>query len=354
MVEAPRPASTAGRRWMLPVALFVLIAVLGVFYAKWYPYYFKALSAASSHTLGTSFIVGANGHPPAVGFSAAVSFFVDYFKDIWIALVVGILVGAGVQTLLPASWLYRTLGRVSSKSRMLAIAAAVPSMMCTCCSSPIVVSMKKSKLSNGAALGYWLGNPVLNPATIIFMGFVLGWDWALLRIVMGLILVVGVSWLGDRWAAKSGGDASEPEIAIQPPEDEPATLGRYARAVGRLVLFLIPEYIVIVAILGAVRAWFFPVVGAGVGHSLWLMVLLAIAGTLFVIPTAGEIPIVQTLLSAGLGLGAGGALMMTLPAISLPSMAMVSTQLGRRAVLQVAGLVAVAGIITGLLALWLL
>jgi uncharacterized membrane protein YraQ (UPF0718 family) len=350
-VSHTQPSPT--RRWLWPVVLFVGITVLGVFYAKWYPYYFKTFTAASTHTLGTSFVLSSNGHPPAVGLAAAWSFFVAYFKDIWIALVVGILVGAGVQTLLPASWLFRVLGRVGAKSRVIAIAAAVPSMMCTCCSSPIVASMKKSKLSTGAALGYWLGNPVLNPATIIFMGFVLGWKWSLLRIFMGLVLVFGAAWIGDRWLSK-GSAAADPAVVVEPPADEPATFRRYAAAVGRLTVGLIPEYIVIVAILGAVRAWLFPVVSPTVGHSLWLMVVLAIFGTLFVIPTAGEIPILQTLLGSGLGLASGGALMMTLPAISLPSMAMVSTQMGRKEVVYVAGLVAVAGIITGMLALWLL
>ena len=342
------------RKWVWPVILFIAITVVGVWYAKWHPYYGKAFTAAATHSIGTSFVFSSSGHAPTVGLGAAWSFFVAYFKDIWIALVVGILVGAGVQTLLPASWLYRVLGRVSAKSRTLAIAAAVPSMMCTCCSSPIVVGMKKSKLSTGAAFGYWLGNPVLNPATIIFMGFVLGWNWALLRIVMGLVLVFGAAWLGDRWMKGRQGDQNVPDVPITPPVDEPATFGRYASAVGRLVIGLVPEYIVIVAILGALRAWLFPAVGPVIGHSLWLMVVLAIFGTLFVIPTAGEIPIVQTLLGSGLGLGAGGALMMTLPAVSLPSMAMVSTQVPRADLLKLAGVVAVAGIITGLLAMWLL
>lgn len=351
-MQVPIHQSPASRRWRLPVVLFLAIAIVGVFYAKWYPYYFKALSTASTHTLGSSFIIGAHGHPPAVGFGAAVSFFVGYFKAIWIALIVGILVGAGVQTLVPVSWLYRILGRMSAKSRVLAIAAAVPSMMCTCCSAPIVVSMKKSNLSTGAALGYWLANPVLNPATIIFMGFVLGWGWALLRIVMGSILVFGASWIGDRWMQQR--TTGEAEIPVEPPQDEAASWRRYGQALRRLMVGLIPEYIVIVALLGAVRAWLFPVVSPQVAHSLWLMVAFAVVGTLFVIPTAGEVPIVQTLLGSGLGLGSGGALMLTLPAISLPSMAMVSTRLGRREVLQVAGIVAVAGIATGLVALWLL
>ena len=43
-----------------------------------------------------------------------------------------------------------------------------------------------------------------------------------------------------------------------------------------------------------------------IGHAAWLPPLLAAAGTVFVIPTAGEVPIVQTLQHAGLG-GAGAA-----------------------------------------------
>ncbi|MCL5115597.1 MAG: permease [Firmicutes bacterium] len=351
-VPVESPASRA--RWRWPVAIFVAITVLGVFYAKWDPYYFKAFSAAAHHTLGKSIVTGASAKAPAVGFQAALSYTVAYFKDIWIALLVGLLVGAGVQTLLPAGWLYRVLGRVSPKSRALALAAAVPSMMCTCCSAPIAVSMKKSRLSTGATLAYWLGNPVLNPATIIFMGFVLGWNWALLRIVMGLALVIGASWLGDRWMTKDEAANAASLQDLPTPVETPPTLGRYFSTLGRLVIGLIPEYIVIVAALGAARAWLFPAMNPAIGHSLWLMLVLAIFGTLFVIPTAGEIPIIQTLMSYGLGLGAGGTLMLTLPAISLPSMAMVGQQLGAKTMTKVALLVAVAGLLTGLLALWLL
>ncbi len=350
-MQVPATNTPSRTRWGVPVAIFIVVAILGVFYAKWYPYYFKAISAASTHALGSSIVTGGtSAHAPAVGFQAAWQYTVAYFKDIWIALVVGLLVGAGVQTLLPASWLYRVLGRVSPKSRALAIAAAVPSMMCTCCSAPIAVSMKKNNLSTGATLAYWLGNPILNPATIIFMGFVLGWKWSILRIVVGLALVITASWLGDRWMQKKDqAPAAIPDVA--PPADVPPTLGRYFSTLGRLVVGLVPEYIVIVAVLGAVRAWLFPAMSPALGHSLWMLLVLAVFGTLFVIPTAGEIPIVQSMMSYGLGLGPAGALMMTLPAVSLPSMAMVSQQIAKKDMAKVAALVAVTGVVTGLLAM---
>jgi uncharacterized membrane protein YraQ (UPF0718 family) len=51
-------------------------------------------------------------------------------------------------------------------------------------------------------------------------------------------------------------------------------------------------------------------------------VAFAVAGAVFVIPTAGEVPIVQAMLALGVGVGPAAALLMTLPPISLPSMAM--------------------------------
>jgi hypothetical protein len=36
-----------------------------------------------------------------------------------------------------------------------------------------------SAVSMGGALAFWMGNPLLNPATLVFMGFVLGWHFAL-------------------------------------------------------------------------------------------------------------------------------------------------------------------------------
>ncbi|MGH6955736.1 MAG: permease, partial [Caulobacteraceae bacterium] len=70
----------------------------------------------------------------------------------------------------------------------------------------------------------------------------------------------------------------------------------------------------------------------------------------FVIPTAGEVPIVQAMLSLGVGAGPAGALLMTLPPISLPSMAMVSTSFPPRTLAMVAGGVVAFGLAGGALA----
>ena len=78
---------------------------------------------------------------------------------------------------------------------------------------------------------------------------------------------------------------------------------------------------------------------------------MAVGGTLFAIPTAAEIPIVQTLAAAGLGPLGAGVLLTTLPAISLPLLAMAGRAFPKRVLACLATCVALVGISTGPVAL---
>jgi uncharacterized membrane protein YraQ (UPF0718 family) len=346
--EPVRPQRQPAATW--GVVLFVCVLVAGLYYVKWHPYYHKALLAAAKHSIGNSIIAGKAAAPPAVGWRAAWDYTVTYVQSIWQALVVGLLVGSGVQALLPRTWLLRVLGRTGFASTAIAGLAAVPAMMCTCCAAPAAVGLKKSQASVGATLAFWLGNPVLNPATMIFMGFVLGWHWAALRLVVGLVLVFGVAYLAQRFVGAEDVPA-EAAAAVAAPDDARPLLVRWGAALWELAVSLLPEYAVILLVLGAVRAWLFPAMNPAVGHSLWLMLALAVAGTLFVIPTAGEIPVVQSLMAFGLGSGGAGVLLTTLPAVSLPSLVMLGRAVPARALVLVAVSVAVLGLLTGAVAM---
>lgn len=117
-----------------------------------------------------------------------------------------------------------------------------------------------------------------------------------------------------------------------------------------MTLRLIPEYIVIVLLLGAARAWMFPHIGPDIGEQWFWIVALAVAGMLFVIPTAGEVPIVQAMLALGMGIGPAAALLMTLPPVSLPSMAMLVQSLPWQLLLALAAAVVGFGVLAGVIA----
>jgi uncharacterized membrane protein YraQ (UPF0718 family) len=332
--------------------VFALLAIAGLFYVKWFPYYHRAFTAEATHSIGASILTGASASAPAPSFAAALGFAWAYGKAIWQAMVLGLLLGSGVQALLPARWVARVLGRHGFGSVAAGGLLAVPGMMCTCCSAPVVAGLRERQASTGGALAFWLGNSVLNPATLVFMGFVLGWQWSALRLVLGVLLVFGVGWAANRFVATQDANAANARIAelVQQQTDGGNIFVRWAGIFARMAVRLIPEYVVLVLLLGAARAWLFPHIGPEVTSSIGWIVAFAVAGMLFVIPTAGEVPIIQAMLALGVGVGPAGALLMTLPPVSVPSFAMLSRSFTPHVLTLVAVAVVAFGIVAGLAA----
>jgi uncharacterized membrane protein YraQ (UPF0718 family) len=134
-------------------------------------------------------------------------------------------------------------------------------------------------------------------------------------------------------------------------EEQGNLFKRWMRTLFPLIWDTIPAYFIVVLILGAVRAWLFPAIGTAWADSMLVVIGPAIAGTLFIVPTAGEIPIVQSLMAFGLGVGPGAALLMTLPAISLPSLLMVRRVFPTKVLFFVTALVTLVGILSGAVAM---
>jgi uncharacterized membrane protein YraQ (UPF0718 family) len=336
---------------MLGLAVFLLIAVAGLYIVKWSPYYQRAFFAAEHHSIGTSILTGTASAPPAPSIDAALDYAMAYGKAIWKAMVLGLLLGSALQTLLPPRWIARALGGSGIGSVATGGLLSIPGMMCTCCAAPVVVGLRERRAAPGAAVAFWLGNTVLNPATLVFMGFVLGWNWSALRLAVGLVMVFGLGYVVNRLASPQESAAADAQATEALGElDAGRSFLRWFTVLGQMALRLIPEYVVLVLVLGAARAWLFPMVGPEVGNTLPWILAFAVAGMLFVIPTAGEVPIVQAMLSLGVGVGPAAALLTTLPPISAPSVAMLWRSFRPRVLAVVAASVVALGIAAGLLA----
>jgi hypothetical protein len=333
-------------RWLL----FFALAIAGLAYVKWLPYWDRAFTAAATHSIGQSILMGKAASAPPASVDAALAYGLAYGKAIWKAMVLGLLLGSGAQALLPADWIARLLGKHRFGSAVAGGLLALPGMMCTCCAAPVVAGLRRQQASAGGAIAFWLGNSVLNPATLVFMGFVLGWRWTALRLVLGIAMVFGLGYLANRLTSAREASQAEEAAAVMAAAPQDAPFRRWLTILGRMTLTLVPEYIVLVLLLGAARAWLFPTLGPEIGNQIQWIAAFAVVGMLFVIPTAGEVPIVQAMLSLGVGAGPAGALLMTLPPISLPSLAMLATSFPPRILAAVAGMVVLFGLAGGALA----
>jgi uncharacterized protein len=318
MANPSRPQSRRSYTWLI----FLLVAVAGLFYVKWFPYYHRAFTAETTHSIGKSILMGRAASPPAPSLTAALDYAWAYGKAIWQAMVLGLLLGSAVQALVPMRWVARVLGRHGFGSVAAGGVLALPGMMCTCCAAPVVVGLRAGTASAGGAMAFWLSNSVLNPATLVFMGFVLGWKWSALRLILGVLMVLGLGWLANRLATPEDARAADDALLTQQRVEAGNVFTRWMRIFARMAVRLLPEYVVLVLLLGAARAWLFPHIGPNVTSSIGWIVAFAVAGMLFVIPTAGEVPIIQAMLALGMGVGPAGALLMTLPPVSVPSFAM--------------------------------
>lgn len=216
------------------------------------------------------------------------------------------------------------------------------------------MGLRKQNASVGAGAAFLLGNPVLNPFTIVFIALVLSWQFAALRVAVGVLLVFGVAWLANRVAGDAAAPRS-PQLERSPIEDparSPRELGlAWLRVLWWELYSIVPGYVLIVLVMGAARAWLFqPGFTLGSAGGIGTTVAVAAIGTLFVIPTAAEVPIVQTLMHYGLGAAPAAALLITLPAISLPTLWIVRAAFQRRVLIYLTASAFAAGLLCGAIA----
>jgi len=133
-------------------------------------------------------------------------------------------------------------------------------------------------------------------------------------------------------------------VAADDAETGPLSL-RFGRAFGGMALRLLPEYLLLVVALGSLRG---PLFSGGIGlrAGVLAVVVFAVAGALLPIPTAGEIPVIAALLALGVSAPVAAALLITLPAISVPSLVMVRRVFPSKVLATTTAAVIVTGLLT--------
>jgi uncharacterized membrane protein YraQ (UPF0718 family) len=330
--------------------VLAVLLVAGLAWAKWLPYADKVHTMSGTRAWDGTSALEAGGTAPSL--AAAWAFATAYTAAVWKALVVSLLVAAGLDALVSRRWLVRVLSRRGPWRQAAAGGlASLPTMMCTCCTAPIAITMRRAGVPLPAAVAYWLGNPLLNPAVLVFLFLVAPWQWGVTRLLVGAALAIGASavvgGLGDRRSGQA------PDGLLPDEEEEPPRLaqlpGRFLRSLLRLGLVLVPEYAVVVLLVGAFSGWLSQFADLPDHVGLLAVLVAAVVGTLLVVPTGGEIPVLVGLSALGAGSGMLGVLLVTLPALSLPSMVMVARALSVRVTALLAGAVAVGGLAAGLL-----
>jgi uncharacterized membrane protein YraQ (UPF0718 family) len=335
-------AAPSRRTAVLAGLVTLLLAAALLTWSKYLPYWLTVPTVLQSSDPGAS-ILDVGGPASASPLAAGWSFTVAYLAGVWKALLAGLVVAAAVQVLLPRSWLRCAMGSPGARSGGLrGSLIGVLTLMCSCCAAPVAVALRRARAGLPASVGFWLGNPALNPVVIVLFLAVLPWQWGALRLVAGVVVVavgIALARLEDRAPADGGG------VGPAPAPFEGSLLVAYGRTLGGLAVRLLPEFLAVAFVLGAFRAELFPLGGTS-GGTLVLVLALVVAGLLLPVPTGAEVAVVAGLLAAGLPVAAAAALAVTLPVFSLPSLLMVRNAFPSRLVLRLVGVAAGVGLVS--------
>ncbi len=263
---------------------------------------------------------------------------INYLALVWHATVLGILIGALVLAMV-GKFLRPALGRTGFKAHLAGAGLAIPQPFCSCCAAPIGAALYSGGAALGPTLAFVVSSPMLNPTSLILATVLLPGQFALLRIVgglaVGVLVTYAVSLAASRWASR---EAIEPRPnrlvvlsarlvagysrlfrfgdlvqanSVESPTALVSTWLTLAWKLGRVVLpILFIGSVVTAAVVQAI-----PSPGEGIPG----VVGAAAFGTLLMVPTWTELPIAGGFIKAGLP-GPAATLLLTLPAVSIPSL----------------------------------
>lgn len=261
----------------------------------------------------------------------AIQFFMYDTIKIMVLLCLLIFLISYIQSYFPPERTKRILGRfhgIGANAVGALLGTVTP--FCSCSSIPIFMGFTRAGLSSGVTFSFLISSPLVDLGAFILLASVFGFPIAIVYVVVGLVLAI----LGGTIIEKTGVGKHvrdfilEGEIA----EVEGVELTRkdrliYAKDQMLGTLKKVWIYILVGVGIGAAIHNFIPTewIQMVLGEDKWYSVLVAsVVGVPMYADIFGTIPVAEALFAKGVGVGTILAFMMSVTALSLPSLIMLS------------------------------
>lgn len=326
---------------------------------------YRALPASRALAAGKLGIGQAIPFDALPAFLEPVGYAANYMLLVWHATVLGLLLGG--LYLAAARGLVSRLNGKGFGAHLTGSAIGVAQPFCSCCAAPIGGSLYRAGASLGPTLAFVVSAPMLNITSLILASAMLPAEFAVLRIaggvIVGLFVTYLVSRLAGRWVKESDRqECSVPSwpgrllngyarlfrledfVRARPAESPAGLITTWIGMTWRLGRVVVPVLIV-GAVIAAALAGLMP----SSGNTAWSVAVASAVGTALMVPTWTEIPLAAGLIAKGLTSPAA-ALLLTLPAVSIPCLAVLGgATRSLKVPLLLGAAVMLAGIIAGLM-----
>ncbi|MFH1789102.1 MAG: permease [Candidatus Altiarchaeota archaeon] len=329
----------------------------------------------------------------------------DYTKlHILTCLVPAFFIAGAISALVPKENITSYLGHKVSKWKAypLSVVAGFVLAVCSCTVLPLFAGIKKRGAGLGPAIAFLYTAPAINIMAIVFTGGVIGWDFAIARIILSIVFATLIGLILSGLFKEDDGEIQELPIE----KDDSNWYVRIFKE--RTTLFLLTLFAILVVgtyglgltektlILTALivflawqaknkfneierKSWLsetysfvekiFPLLLAGVffagfinplipdnflgkyvgGNSITANFLAVLFGVVMYFPTLVEVPMAQLFLEQGMGRGPLLAYLLADPVLSFPSIIVVRGLIGTKKTLVYVLLVTVFCTIAGLI-----
>jgi uncharacterized membrane protein YraQ (UPF0718 family) len=260
----------------------------------------------------------------------SVHFFIYDVIKIFILLSLLIFSISYVQSYFPPERTRRILGqRKGLGANTLAAFLGTLTPFCSCSSIPLFIGFASTALPLSVTFSFLISSPLVDLASVILLASIFNWTIALSYVAVGLILAI----LGGTVIGYLRLENQAEAFVFQSPVSDYDNNGQTSRH-DRL-MFARDQVLEIIH-----RVWLYVLIGVGIGAAIhnwipeelitatlgqdrwWSVFVATLAGVPMYADIFGTLPIAEALVQKGVGVGTALAFMMSVTALSLPSLIM--------------------------------
>jgi uncharacterized membrane protein YraQ (UPF0718 family) len=284
-------------------------------------------------------------------------FFYDTVKIMLLLVGLIFVVGMLRTTLSPERVRDVLAGRGMLVGLVLAALLGAVTPFCSCSSIPLFIGFVAAGVPLSITLSFLIASPLINEVAVVMLGGTFGWGVTAIYVAAGLVLAIAAGWVFsrfdlDRWVEPFV--FSTPVAALSAEGGSPTLAARIeaARAETRDIVGKVWPYVLVGVGLGAlIHGWVpadFFARYAGSDNP-FAVVVATVAGIPLYANAAGVIPLAEALWAKGVALGTVMAFMMSVVALSVPSLVMLRRVLRMPLLALFTGIIAVGIVAVGLL-----
>lgn len=287
-------------------------------------------------------------------------FFIYDTIKIFILLSVLIFLVSYIQSYFPPERTTKILGRFKGiTGNILGALLGTITPFCSCSSIPIFIGFTRAGLPLGVTFSFLISSPLVDLASFLILMSFLGPKVAIAYVIVGLILAVLGGLIIDKAKMEQYLQDYVIDMRKNGGTDDLVVIGMNQ---SERMSYSYDQVKDIVK-----RVWLYVLIGVGIGSAIhnvipediigfilggnnpFNVIIASVVGIPMYADIFGTIPIAEALLGKGVGVGTVLAFMMSVTALSLPSMVMLSKVVKKRLLFTFIGIVSVGIIIIGYL-----